>query len=72
MAKNQLLKIVNLILAILVVTQASSGLLHGQLPGEAFEVVHVGGGIALVAAIVLHVILNFAWVRSAFRRPKRA
>ena len=72
MAKNQLLKIVNLILAILVVTQASSGLLHDRLPGEAFKIIHVGGGIVLVLAIVLHVILNFAWVRSAFRRPRQA
>ena len=72
MAKNQLLKIVNLVLAILVITQASSGLLHDQLPHEAFEVIHVFGGLVLVGAIVLHVILNFGWVRSALRRPKRA
>ena len=71
MAKNQMLKVLNPILTLLIITQALSGLLRDQLSYEAFEIVHEGGGIVLIVAIVLHVILNFSWVRSNFLPAKR-
>ena len=59
------------VLAVLVLTQALSGLLRDQLSGAVFQVVHQGGGIVLVAAIALHVVLNVAWVRTTYRPGKR-
>lgn len=66
MRKSTALKILNPILAILVVTQILSGFLRFQLPSEVFEVVHEGGGVALSAGIVLHVVLNWNWVHANF------
>jgi hypothetical protein len=68
MAKNKMLKLLNPILAILILTQALSALLADHLSHDVFEVVHEGGGVVLVLGIVLHVILNFAWVRTTYRR----
>ena len=71
MTRNQLLKILNPILAVLIVTQALSGLLADHLSHEVFEFIHIGGGITLVTAVVLHVIFNWAWIRNAYWRAKR-
>ncbi len=71
MAKSKMLKILNPILAVLVITQGLSAVLSDELPHEAFEVVHEGGGVVLLLGIVLHVILNWNWVHSNFLRAKR-
>lgn len=68
MAKNKMLKLLNPVLAVLIVTQALSGLLRFQLPPEVFDVVHEGGGVTLVIGAGLHLILNWAWVRNTYRR----
>jgi len=68
MAKNKMLKLLNPVLALLIVTQALSGLLRFQLPPDVFEVVHKGGGIVLVAGVGLHLLLNFSWIRSTYWR----
>ncbi len=71
--KNAALKILNPILGLLVLSQLLTGMLHGHLSDELFEVVHKGGGSVLVVAAALHLLLNWSWVRNAyFRRKKRA
>lgn len=72
MTKSKMLTILNPILAVLVITQGLSAVLGDQLPREAFEVVHEGGGGVLLVGIVLHVILNWNWVHGNFLRGKRA
>ena len=72
MRKNTVLKILNPILAILIVTQVLSGMLGFRLPVDVFEVVHKGGGAVLSAGIVLHVVLNWSWVRVNLLFGKRA
>jgi hypothetical protein len=68
MTRNGLLKAVNAVLAVLVVTQTASALLAGTIGHEAFEVVHKGGGALLLALIVVHVALNWNWVKMSFGR----
>lgn len=70
MTKATALKILNPILALLFLNQAATGLLADHLPREAFEILHEGGGYVLIAAVVLHVVLNWAWVKATFFRKK--
>lgn len=66
MNRNRLLKILNPILGVLMVNQILTGMFSEQLPHEAFEVLHGGGGVLLTAGVVLHVILNWNWVKANF------
>lgn len=68
--KNFLLKVINPMLGVLLINQVLMGLLHGMLPRKAFEVMHEGGGIAFTIVAVLHVILNWNWIKANFfRKP---
>ena len=64
MIKRNLLKLINVILAVLILNQAITGLLHGFLSKNAFEFLHEKGGMILIIAVLLHVYLNWAWVKS--------
>jgi hypothetical protein len=66
MKKTGVLKIVNIIIAILLVNQVVMGLLHDKLPGEVFEVLHEGGGIVFAMVAIFHVILNWNWIKANF------
>lgn len=66
MKKNTVNKILNPILFILIINQAVSAMFGSQMPPEAFEFFHEGGGIALVAGVALHLILNFGWVKANY------
>ena len=64
MNKRNLLKIVNVLLAILILNQATSALFKDLLPHELFESLHEGGGVTLFIVALVHVYLNWAWVKS--------
>jgi hypothetical protein len=66
MEKKSALKVINPIIAILIVNQAASATLRGLIGSEAFEILHEGGGILLLIGVMVHVILNWGWVKSAF------
>lgn len=68
MKRNFILKILNPILAILFLNQFLTGLLHDAIPKKAYEVLHEGGGVAFACAILLHVLLNWNWVKANFYR----
>jgi len=72
MKRNSILKILNPILAILLLNQILTGILHDEIPKAAYEFFHVGGGIFFAVAAGLHVILNWNWVKANFyrRNPK--
>ena len=74
MKRNTMLKILNPILGVLLVNQIITGIFHHAIPHEAFELLHEGGGIVLAVAAILHVILNWNWVKSNFfkRNPAAA
>ena len=68
--KNTALRILNPFIGLLVLSQASTGLLGDHLSAKVFETVHEGGGILLVTGITLHVILNFGWIKNnLLKRP---
>ncbi len=66
MKKNTILKIINPILLVLIISQAVTGLLHLKLSPETFETLHEGGGLILVGLVIVHLILNFNWVRANY------
>jgi hypothetical protein len=66
MDKKTALKIINVIIAILILSQASSATLRGLIGREAFEILHEGGGVLLLIGVIVHVFLNWGWVKSAF------
>lgn len=65
MRKQNLLKIINPLLALLLLNQAATGILHNVLPRGVFELMHRGGWILVILSIV-HVYLNRGWVKSSF------
>ena len=71
MTKNKALKIINPILAILLITQLLSGMFNEYLPYEVFEVVHEWGGFLFAILIVVHLILNWNWVKTNFFKKRK-
>ena len=72
MDKNTLLKVVNPALAILILNQPLSGLLMAITDWDFFEGMHVGGGILLVLAAAIHLMLNWKWVElNLLKRRKK-
>ncbi|MBN1782920.1 hypothetical protein JW948_17435 [bacterium] len=70
MRKGTWLKILNPVLGILVVNQAATGMMHDALDREVFETMHEGGGVVLVVLSVIHLILNWNWIRANYSRKK--
>ena len=70
MKRNTMLKIVNPILGVLLVNQIVTGIFHGGLSHETFEIMHEGGGILLALAAGLHVVLNWNWIRTNFLKGR--
>jgi len=66
MDKNAMLKVVNPVLAILMLNQPFSGLLTLLTDWDIFEGLHVGGGVLLVLVAVVHLMLNWRWVTTNF------
>jgi hypothetical protein len=66
MQRTALLKILNPILGVLLVNQIVTGLLHEYLLDEVYEILHGGGGLLLAAATIVHVIMNWNWVKANF------
>lgn len=71
MNKNSLLKIVNPIMGLLFIAQILSGLFHRYIPHELFELVHEKGGVLLALLVVIHVALNWGWIRANFLKRKQ-
>jgi hypothetical protein len=66
MKRNTALKILNPVLGLLLVNQIVTGLLADSLSPDAFEVLHEGGGILMGVLALLHVVLNWGWVKANF------
>jgi heme A synthase len=66
MKRNTALKILNPILGILLVNQIATGLLRTKMSYEAFEILHEGAGVVLAGLVVLHLILNFNWIKANY------
>lgn len=64
--KNQILKILNPALVVLFINQVLLGLLNDILPHKLFEVLHGGGGMVFAVLVLLHLMLNWGWVKANF------
>jgi hypothetical protein len=72
MTKNGALKVLNPILAVLLLNQAVTGALNETLAKGTFEIMHGGGAALFLFCAALHVILNWNWIKAnLFRRPPR-
>jgi hypothetical protein len=67
--KPVMLKFVNPIMAILFISQSVSGLAHSQLSDETFEAVHGFGGKVFIALVIVHIWLNFGWIKNTLLKP---
>ena len=70
MKKNTALKILNPILLILLFNQAATVLFGAKLSHETFEILHKGGGMVFIGLAVLHLILNFNWIKISYFHKK--
>ena len=67
MNKSFFLKIVNPLLFLMFLSQALTGILNEIVRGisqPAFELIHGTGGYILVTLIVIHLYLNWNWVKN--------
>jgi hypothetical protein len=68
MIKKKLLKYTNVVIAVLILNQLLSGLFNKVLPYKVFQTLHTGCGILLSVGVIVHVVLNWGWVKSTFFR----
>ena len=68
MNRISVLKIVNPVLGVLVLNQVLTGVLHGVLPRDLFQVLHQASGLAVAAVVALHVGLNWNWIKANYFR----
>jgi hypothetical protein len=72
MSKPKMLLIVNSLLAVAIVVQAITGALvkYEVGPGEFWPNTHIACGVTLLVLTVIHLVLNWGWVRSNILKKK--
>ena len=68
MKRTAALKVLNPMLGALAMSQVLTGILHDFLPRQIFGTVHKAGGLAFAAAAVLHLSLNWNWIKANYFR----
>jgi heme A synthase len=71
MTKNTALKILNPVLVVLLINQILTGLFGLKLSPEAFEIFHRKAAIVLASLVVLHLILNFNWIKANYFKGRK-
>jgi heme A synthase len=66
MAKNKALKVVNVVLLVLLLNQACSGLFRASYSLEAFEWLHERAAFLLFAVSAAHIVLNWNWIKASY------
>ena len=66
MSKNKVLKVVNLVLLVLIINQMVGAFLYWSISPTLFEWGHKQAGILLAVVIVIHLILNWSWVKTNY------
>jgi hypothetical protein len=69
--KQKALKLVNPAVGILFILQAGSGIFHDAIPWDVFKPVHGTVGWLLAGGVVVHIVLNWSWFRTAFGKRIR-
>jgi hypothetical protein len=60
------LKITNVLLLVALVFQVGTGAGHELMTDEVFEIVHPGMGAMLTVLALIHLFLNWGWVKNTF------
>ncbi len=66
MKNNTKMKILNMVLALLMLVQFISGAMNERMSKETFEHIHVLGGLLMLIGVVLHLVWNWGWVKANF------
>ena len=66
MKRNTALKILNPVLLLFFINQATTVLFRDHLSFKVFGFFHKTGGAILLCLIVLHIILNFNWIKANY------
>jgi hypothetical protein len=66
MKRQTALKIVNPLLALLIINQAATGIFHLELSNRAFKALHEQAGYVLITLAAIHLALNWNWVKAQF------
>jgi hypothetical protein len=66
MKRNTALKILNPVLLLFLVNQATTALFIDHLSPKAFGLFHKTGGAIFICLITLHIILNFNWIKANY------
>jgi len=66
--KKFALKVLNPIIAFLILNQVFSALLHSALSQDLFEKVHETGGFLLFLGALIHLLLNWNWVKATYMK----
>ena len=56
---------------LLLISQALTGLNHDRIPDLTYQYVHVLPGLLLVTLVLVHLAINWDWVRANYFRGKR-
>lgn len=70
MSKNKALKITNVVLLVLLMNQAATGMLRMKISHEVFEWGHERAAIVLLAVAAVHLVLNWNWVKANYFKKK--
>jgi len=68
MKKQKLLPIVNIIIFVLFLNQILTGYFRASLPSGWFPILHENGAALFLVAVILHIYLNFGWVKAQFKK----
>ncbi|MFH2138062.1 MAG: DUF4405 domain-containing protein [Candidatus Omnitrophota bacterium] len=71
MNKNNLLKFVNILLFILFILQAGTGLGLKYIESELFEKIHYACGLGLILFVFIHLVLNWGWIKTIYFKRNR-
>lgn len=72
MSRNMALRILNPVLALVLINQVFSGAFRESLPYKVFAVLHQGGAVILIIAVLLHVGLNGNWIKAQYLKKRVA
>jgi predicted ferric reductase len=75
MNKLKTLRIVNFLLIIVFFSIASSGLLYWarwlNIPYATFKIVHPITGLTLVVLVLIHLVLNYNWIKANYLKKRK-
>ena len=72
MNKQKALKIINVLLILDFLGLVSTAVLDDVIPRELFEKIHPSFGLTLVVLVIIHIILNFTWIKTTYFKTKKS